>query len=280
MGKLIFCIGNKAKEPYFFQSTGTKVYTMEELCYYLYHNIETLEEDLAERQLVPWIRDELGMVERADFLQQLLDHNAGIKDLVVSIFCSTDYYTEDEINQLIGEIDVYFDMLPIERKKRHADAFLRYGKTREAMLEYRNLLDDRDFKMVDDGEQAKAYHNMAVLLAKNGMFRNASKYFLIAYQKGHMTESLCQYLYSLKIGGMEEEFNSELSKYSEETEAMHIIENQFYFLEENREYSPEYINVLRLMELKDKEEFSDEDGGFWWLFEETVNRLKKEYRET
>ena len=44
MGRLIFCIGNKAKEPYFFQSTGTKVYTMEELCYYLYHNIETLEE--------------------------------------------------------------------------------------------------------------------------------------------------------------------------------------------------------------------------------------------
>ena len=281
MGKLIFCIGNKAKEPYFFQSTGTKVYTMEELCYYLYHNIETMEEDLSERQLVPWIREELGMVERADFLQQLMDHNAGIKDLVVSIFCSTDYYTEDEINRLIGEIDVYFDMLPIERKKRHADAFLRYGKTREAMLEYRNLLDDRDFKLVSDEDQAKAYHNMAVLLAKNGMFRNAAKYFLVAYQKGNMKESLCQYLYALKIGGMDEEFNSELSKYADETEAMRIIESQFYFLEENREYSPEYINVLRLMELKDKEqESTDEDGGFWWLFEETVNRLKKEYRET
>ena len=164
MGRLIFCIGNKAKEPYFFQSTGTKVYTMEELCYYLYHNIETLEEDLSERQLVPWIRDQLGMTERADFLQQLMDHSAGIKDLVVSIFCSTDYYTEDEINKLIADIDVYFDMLPIERKKRHADAFLRYGKTREAMLEYRNLLDDRDFIYVPEEDQAKAYHNMAVLL--------------------------------------------------------------------------------------------------------------------
>ena len=30
MGRLIFCIGNKAKEPYFYQSTGTKVYTMEQ----------------------------------------------------------------------------------------------------------------------------------------------------------------------------------------------------------------------------------------------------------
>ena len=280
MGRLIFCIGNKAKEPYFFQSTGTKVYTMEELCYYLYHNIETLEEDLSERQLVPLIRDQLGMTERADFLQQLMDHSAGIKDLVVSIFCSTDYYTEDEINKLIADIDVYFDMLPIERKKRHADAFLRYGKTREAMLEYRNLLDDRDFIYVPEEDQAKAYHNMAVLLAKNGMFRNAVKYFLIAYQKGAMKESLCQYLYSLKIGGMEQEFQSELAKYSEETEVMRIIENQFYFLEENREYSPEYINVLRLMELKDKEEEAqDEDGGFWWLFDETVNRLKKNYRD-
>ena len=280
MGKLIFCIGNKAKEPYFFQSTGTKVYTMEELCYYLYHNIETLEEDLSERQLVPWIRNELGMEERADFLQQLMDRNAGIKDLVVSIFCSTDYYTEEEINALIEEIDRYFDMLPIERKKRHADAFLRYGKTREAMLEYRNLLDDRDFVYVPEEEQAKAYHNMAVLLAKNGMFKNAAKYFLNAYQKGAGKDSLCQYLYALKIGGMEQEFNDELNKYSDETEVLRIIENQFYFLEENREYSPEYINVLRLMELKERdEESTDEDGGFCWLFEETVARLKKNYRE-
>ena len=112
------------------------------------------------------------------------------------------------------------------------------------------------------------------------MFKNAAKYFLNAYQKGAGKDSLCQYLYALKIGGMEQEFNDELNKYSDETEVLRIIENQFYFLEENREYSPEYINVLRLMELKDRdEESTDEDGGFWWLFEETVARLKKNYRE-
>ena len=58
MGKFIFCIGNKAKLPYTFRSTGISVYTMEELCYYLYHNIDTLEEDLADIQLVNWIRSE------------------------------------------------------------------------------------------------------------------------------------------------------------------------------------------------------------------------------
>ena len=65
MGKFIFCIGNKAKVPYTFRTTGINVYTMEELCYYLYHNIDTLEEDIGDIQLVSWIRTELGMTERA-----------------------------------------------------------------------------------------------------------------------------------------------------------------------------------------------------------------------
>ncbi len=277
MGRLIYCIGNKAKTPFYFHTTGTKVYTMEELCYYLYHNVETMEEDLGEVQLVPWIRDELGMTERAEFLAQLLEHKAGIKDLAVSIFCSTDYYTQDEINHLIGKIDEYYELLPIERKKRHADAFLRYGKTREAALEYRGLLDDRDFSQLSEEEQGTAFHNMAVLLAKNGNFRNASKCFLMAYQKSGSKESLCQYLYALKLGGMDAEFNRALNEYVHETDVMRRVENQFYFIEENREYSAEYVNVLRLMELKDKGEESAED--FWWLFDETINRLKKGYRE-
>ncbi len=274
MGQLIYCIGNKAKTPFYFQSTGMEVFTMEELCYYLYHNVETLEEDLAEQQLIPWIRDELGMTERADFLQQIVNQKSGIKDLVVSVFVSTDYYTQEEINHLIGQIDEYFELLPIERKKRHADAFLRYGKIREASLEYRNILDDRDFVNLSAREQGTTYHNLAVLLARDGMLRQAAKYFLVAYQKGGEKESLCQYLYALKLGGMEKEFNQELQNYYQETDVLHRLENQFFFIEENREFSPDYVNVLRLMELKDKE--NDED--FWWLLDETIQRLKNEYR--
>lgn len=253
------------------------MYTMEELCYYLYHNIETMEEDLAERQLVPWIRGELGMAERAEFLHQLMEHDAGLKDIAVSIFCSTDYYSQEEINDLIAQIDLYFDLLPIERKKRHADAFLRYGKLREATLEYRSLLDDKEFGQLDDASQGQAFHNMAVLLAKNGRFTGASKYFLQAYQKANDKESLCQYLYALKLGGMNEEFNRALNEYYHEADVMRRVENQFYFIEENREYSPEYVNVLRLMEIKDKTDEHAED--FWWMLDETIGRLKKTYRE-
>jgi hypothetical protein len=277
MGRLIYCIGDKAKIPFLFQSTGVCVYTMEELCYYLYHNVETMEEDISESQLVPWIRMELNMPERADFLSTLQERKSGIKDMVVSIFCSTDYYSQDEINRLIERIDKYFELLPIERKKRHAAAILRYGKNHEALLEYQTILDDRDFAQLTDEEQGAAYHNIAVLMAQNGQFRSAAKHFQTAYQKSGNRESLCQYLYALKLGGMEEEFDRELTVYADDTDVVRRIENQFYFVEENREYSPDYVNYLHLMELKERGHEGEE--AFWWLFGETVNKMKNSYRE-
>jgi len=277
MGRLIYCIGDKAKIPFYFQSTGVCVYTMEELCYYLYHNVATMEEDLSESQLVPWIRMELNMPERADFLATLMERKTGIKDIVVSIFCSTDYYSQEEINHLIGKIDEYFELLPIERKKRHAATILRYGKNHEALLEYQTILDDRDFSLLTDEEQGAAYHNIAVLMAQNGQFRSAARCFRTAYQKSGDRESLCQYLYALKLGGMEEEFNRELTVYSADADVVRRIENQFYFVEENREYSADYINYLHLMELRERGEEGEEE--FWWFFDETVTRLKSSYRE-
>lgn len=273
MGKFIYCIGNKAKLPYTFQTTGISVYTMEELCYYLYHNVDTLEEDLSNISLISWIRTELGMTERADFLEQLIHRGSGLKDIVVSIFVSTDYYTEEEINDLIKEIDLLYDMLPVERKKRHADMLMRFHKYREAGYEYRQLMDDREFSSLPTSAQGDVAHNLGVLTARNGRFQAAAKLFDSAYHKNNNKESLCQYIYCLKLDGDEEGFNREITEHSGDDELVRRIENQFYFIEDNREYNSDYLNVLKLMEIKD----NDED--FWWLFDETLGRLKQSYRE-
>ena len=273
MGKFIYCIGNKAKLPYTFQTTGISVYTMEELCYYLYHNIDTLEEDLSNISLITWIRTELGMTERADFLEQLIHRGSGLKDIVVSIFVSTDYYTEEEINNLIKEIDQLYDMLPVERKKRHADMLMRFRKYREAGFEYRQLMDDREFSSLATSAQGDVAHNLGVLTARNGRFQAAAKLFDSAYHKNNNKESLCQYIYCLKLDGDEEGFNREISEHAGDDELVRRIENQFYFIEDNREYNSDYLNVLKLMEIKD----NDEDC--WWLFDETLGRLKQNYRD-
>ena len=39
MGKIILCRGKKADTPLTVLQTGVKLYTAEELCYYIYNNI-------------------------------------------------------------------------------------------------------------------------------------------------------------------------------------------------------------------------------------------------
>ena len=47
MGKLIFCTGQVTQKPYTFPFSKTKIYSMEELNYYLYNNIYKLNSCLA-----------------------------------------------------------------------------------------------------------------------------------------------------------------------------------------------------------------------------------------
>lgn len=275
MGKFIFCIGDKAKVPYSFRTTGVNVYTMEELCYYLYHNVDTLEEDLSDASLISWMRNELGMKERADFLEQLMMRGASLKDIVVSIFCSTDYYTEEEINHLLGEIDMLMEMLPIERKKRHADLLMRFKKYREAEFEYRQIMDDKDYSQLANTDKGQVEHNLGVLIARNARFKAAAKLFDSAYRNNGNKESLCQYMYCLKLDGDDEAFDRAIDQHSSDTELIRRIENQFFFIEDNREYNADYMSILKLMEISTKG--SDED--FWWLFDDTLGKIKKAYRE-
>ena len=46
MGKLIQCSSRLAKKPYYFRITDTNVYSIEEVCYYIRHNIYILQAEL------------------------------------------------------------------------------------------------------------------------------------------------------------------------------------------------------------------------------------------
>ena len=55
MGKFILCAGPLAKEPYHFALTNTDVYSLEELGYYLYHNIYTISLKTFDEHFFRWI---------------------------------------------------------------------------------------------------------------------------------------------------------------------------------------------------------------------------------
>lgn len=275
MGKLILCAGRTAGEPYCFKLTDTPVYTIEELCYYIYHNLESVSEELFNQELIDFIREELGLKERADFLEELLKKKAGIKDLVVSILCSCDLYDKTEINQLIAEIDILFRLTPIQRKKRQADFCLSHHKFKEAMKEYLAILNNKEFTDLTGEEYGDILHNMGVLEARTGAFTVAADKFREAYERNHNEKSLKQYLYALKCSKQEALFEREVKILVGNRELLKQIEEELYHTWDASRYTGLYAEVVRLSELKENGKYTE----FYDRLNELVKQLKIEYRK-
>ncbi len=199
MGKLIQCAGRVAKVPYHFRLTKTNVYSIEEVCYYIRHNIYMMQEEIFDRNFVMWVRSELHMEETADKLERLIQEQHDIRDIVVTICCSCDYYEEEEIKELVHIMEK-MDHLPMyERKKRKGDHYLCCQSYEKAIEEYEKIFESDEILQAEAVTYGALFHNMGVAYVNIGEFHKASELFLKAYEKNNREESLAQCLYALRL---------------------------------------------------------------------------------
>ncbi|MEI3491121.1 MAG: hypothetical protein V8Q73_03890 [Blautia sp.] len=59
MSGYILCQTQKAKIPYYIENISTNVYSLEELCYYFYHNLYLVDETILNEHLCRWLQEEL-----------------------------------------------------------------------------------------------------------------------------------------------------------------------------------------------------------------------------
>ncbi|MBQ1843392.1 MAG: hypothetical protein II133_02190, partial [Lachnospiraceae bacterium] len=71
MGELILCRQPMAATPFYIENASLNVYSLEELCYYIFHNTETLSPDFISEELLTWIDEELSFPSLADRLRAL-----------------------------------------------------------------------------------------------------------------------------------------------------------------------------------------------------------------
>ena len=68
-----------------FRSTDTNVYSIEEVCYYVYNNIYIIQEEIFDSAFTVWLRDELNMDIVADKIDSMRNDKNNLKDIVVTI---------------------------------------------------------------------------------------------------------------------------------------------------------------------------------------------------
>lgn len=257
MGKLILCSGVRTNRPYTFSLSGIRMYSMEELCYFLYNHVYMIEEDLFSYALFDWIDLELGLKDRAEKLRQLRKHNADIKTMVTVILCSTDYYSENDIKGLLRALDDVIGMSQIKRKCIKAGSHIKNRQYLQAAKEYEKIINSKDAIELSPEEYGDVYHNLAVAKAHITGLKEASGLFSQAYERNHRQESLISYLFTLHLCSNEDAYRQKLIEYQVGPELENEIAEYMAKKDEEAKQTELMFQIEQLKKLKARGKMSE-----------------------
>lgn len=202
MGVLIACEEIKAKFPYRFKITGTVVYTVEELCYYIYHNILLLTDELLEDSFLQWLEKELHLTEKAGKLREVketLEGYEALSEAAFTLLTGGNYYSTEEIQGFLNRQKERKNITPAKAAVNKADSFLKYGQYSEAAMIYEILLNSASIQGNLREETGKIRHNLGICRLHQEGFHRAAADFKAAYDLTGNEESKKQYVLSLLL---------------------------------------------------------------------------------
>lgn len=209
---MILCKGRVADKPYRMPFTGDRVYSLEELCYYVYHNIYSISEDFFQETLAVWLREQTGHTVLAKKMGNMILAGENLKDLVVTLLCGCDYYREEEIRQLVTVIDEIANLPIYKKKKIKADNYLRAGCYGKSLSEYRKLLRGSFAVNFSTEEYGDILHNQGIAHFYTSSFSDAERDFKEAFARNNKKESWEHYLWILLMEGREDDFLAEAAR--------------------------------------------------------------------
>ena len=275
MSKLILCSGERTKRPYGFAQAGIRIYSIEELCYYLYNHVYMITEEMFCNDLFDWIETELKLPERAQKLKQLKKQKSDLKTMVTVILCSADYYTEYEIKVMLKLLDDIIGMPLIKRNCIKANNWLRNGQYLDAATEYERMINSMEATELSPEEYGDIYHNMAVAKVHITGLKEASKLFYQAYERNHRENSLRQYLYTLRLSNNDMGYLDKAEEYQVSEELKDSITEFLEQKENEAEYSEQRKEIEYLKQKKAKGKMKE----YYKMTDDIIDSWKSKIRQ-
>lgn len=240
----ILCKGALAKEPYIVPISEVPVYSLEELCYYMYNNIYSVTEEFFDQKLALWLKEQVGYETLAKKMKVLIERKNDLKDLVVTLLCACDYYKEDEVVKLVEIMDEIANLPLHEKNKIKADNYLRAGKYGKSLQEYKKLLYGNMAERFSTEEYGDLLHNQAIALFHVSSFQEAATGFREAYARNHNEKSLNQYLYTLLMNEQKELFVKEGTSLGKSLDELEKLERNYEAEKEKCSSNPEDYDFI------------------------------------
>lgn len=181
MSGLLLCSSKRSTDPYMFEDTNTGIFSLEELCYYLYHNIYMIDTEFFSLDLIRYLHDDLAAEFLAGRLDALKKTDSSLEDLVMAVFLSANYYSSGELAEFRDKLRIFSTLSSEERLKLAGDAYLKDGRFVQAMKQYNQLLIWKEKSKLEEGFWGKVFYNIGVTYMHMLFYSEAAECFEQAY---------------------------------------------------------------------------------------------------
>lgn len=194
MGGYILCQVKKASLPYYIENISTNIYTIEELCYYFYHNIYLLDETIINEHLCDWLKKELGLVNLYRRLYKILEEEKGTAEFILAVFKEIHYLTHSEFKQLNETLELLQSQPGIVREKKKGDYLAENKMYVNALRIYENALGQEEREGLGEQFAGEIWYNMGCAYMHLFQFREASDCFLEAFKLLRSKQAMSSHL--------------------------------------------------------------------------------------
>ena len=194
MGSLILCHKKRAKQPYVISRVHMKIYTIEELCYYICNNLYLIDYTIINHQLCDWIGRELEMEELSEHLKAELRKNCSMEQFILTILRESTIYAQSDINRIQNILERLQNQKDVERAKHKADSLMQSREYESAVLVYQAIVGGERDDSVDKKFYGKVYASLGAAYGRLFLYEEASKMYEAAYEICEEPEMLKAYL--------------------------------------------------------------------------------------
>ena len=244
------CLLPQAKKPYYIENIRMNIYSLEELCFYLYNNACLIDESLLNERLLDWLRDELGLTRLYRQLYDQLEKKDGIGFLVLPIFREAGYLTTSAMREYQEQLPKLEVQSSDMKQKLRGDYLVKERMYGRAVSEYREILKRKNPGKLGVQFYAAIWNNLGAAYAGMLDFRRAADCFLEAYHLTRTKETFRKYISTLPLFLSEEDYQKQLEE----------LKADPYLVQKIQEYnakmctSEEYLEEMERMHRRDRSE--------------------------
>lgn len=235
MSGYYLCRTECARRPFYIESIGRNIYSLEELCYYFSHYVYLIDESVVNLSLCKWIGAELGLLKLQNRLMRALERET-YTEFLFPIFQECGYLDRQEFKLFQEQFTEILAEPEEVRRKMKADYLVEFGRYVIALREYEKIVQQQKNGKMGMQFYAAVLENMAAAYARLFEFEEAADCLWNSYQVMKSKKVYEKYLRILPLFLSEKQYQQRLVQIrANRSDAMELWEDTRALIQEGME---------------------------------------------